>query len=70
MKLLLMSSRSCLINWHKTLHAFFVVVVNFNGNKERSMHTAEINLDRSRVAFGTLYLPHVTLKLRVGCFRF
>jgi hypothetical protein len=27
------------------------------------MNAAKINLDRSRGAFGTLYQPHVTLKL-------
>jgi hypothetical protein len=32
-----------------------VFFVNFNGNKERFMHTANINLDRSRGAFGALY---------------
>ena len=47
------------------LHALFV---NFNGNKERFMHTAKINLDSFRGAFGTLYQPHVTLKLKVGYF--
>ena len=31
--------------------------------------SAKINLDRSRGAFGTLYQPHVTLKLKVGVFR-
>jgi hypothetical protein len=35
--------------------AFRFFFVNFNGNKERFMHTAKINLDRSRGAFGTLY---------------
>jgi hypothetical protein len=32
------------------------------------MHTAKINLDRSREDFGTLYLPHVTLRLKVRVF--
>jgi hypothetical protein len=29
------------------------VCVNFNGSKERFMHTAKINLNRPRGAFGT-----------------
>jgi hypothetical protein len=33
----------------------FCVCVHFNGNKERFIHTAKINLDRSKGAFGTLY---------------
>jgi hypothetical protein len=44
--------------------------VNFNGNKKDLFKTAKINLDHSRGTFGTLYQPPVTLKLKVGVFRF
>ena len=37
------------------LNTTCIFFVNFNGNKERFIHTAKINLDRSRGAFGTLY---------------
>ena len=36
------------------LNTTCVLLVNFNGNKEIFMHTANINLERSTGAFGTL----------------
>jgi hypothetical protein len=36
------------------LNTTWFFLVNFNGNKERFMHTAKINLDRSKGSSGTI----------------
>ena len=59
-----------IMSYKMVLNTMWFFWVNFNGNKKDLFKTAKINLDRSRGTFGTLYQPPVTLKLKVGVFRF
>ena len=44
----------CVMFYKLALNTTWFFLVNFNGNKERFMHTAKINLDRSKGSSGTI----------------